>query len=53
VLNQTFSALKLEKHPDKTSIGKTERGFDFFGYHLMTILIGFNGSIRNRLTPRS
>jgi len=32
VLNQTFSTLKLEKHPDKTLIGKTERGFDFIGY---------------------
>jgi len=33
VLNQTFSELNLEKHPDKTSIGKVERGFDFLGYH--------------------
>ena len=33
VLNQTFSELKLEKHPDKTLIGKTELGFDFLGYH--------------------
>jgi hypothetical protein len=33
VLNQTFNDLKLEKHPDKTLIGRTERGFDFLGYH--------------------
>ena len=32
VLNQTFNELKLEKHPDKTLIGRTERGFDFLGY---------------------
>lgn len=32
VLNQTLSELKLEKHPDKTLIGRTERGFDFLGY---------------------
>ncbi len=32
VLNQTLSELELEKHPDKTLIGKTERGFDFLGY---------------------
>jgi hypothetical protein len=32
-LNQTFNELMLEKHPDKTLIGKTERGFDFLGYH--------------------
>ena len=28
-----FSQLKLEKHPDKTFIGKVEKGFDFLGYH--------------------
>jgi len=33
VLNQTFDELKLEKHPDKTSIGRIEKGFDFLGYH--------------------
>jgi len=26
----------LEKHPDKTFIGRIERGFDFFGYHFST-----------------
>ena len=33
VLNQTFNELKLVKHPDKTLLGRTERGFDFLGYH--------------------
>ena len=33
VLNQTLAELKLEKHPDKTFIGKIEIGFDFLGYH--------------------
>ena len=32
VLNHTFNELKLEKHPDKTLLGRTERGFDFLGY---------------------
>lgn len=32
VLNQTLKELKLEKHPDKTLIGRIERGFDFLGY---------------------
>ncbi len=32
-LNQAFNHLKLEKHPDKTYIGKIENGFDFLGYH--------------------
>jgi hypothetical protein len=34
VLNQTFDELKLEKHPDKTTIGRVEREFDFLGYHI-------------------
>jgi hypothetical protein len=34
VVNETFDALSLEKHPDKTFIGRVERGFDFLGYHL-------------------
>jgi RNA-directed DNA polymerase len=34
VLNETFAELGLEKHPDKTFIGRTEKGFDFLGYRL-------------------
>jgi len=33
LLNQTLAELKLEKHPDKTFIGKIDKGFDFLGYH--------------------
>ncbi len=33
VLNETFDELKLEKHPDKTAMGRTEKGFDFLGCH--------------------
>jgi len=32
-LNQILGKLKVEKHPDKTFIGKIEKGFDFLGYH--------------------
>ena len=32
-LNETFAALKLAMHPNKTFIGKIEKGFDFLGYH--------------------
>lgn len=31
--NQVLTSLRLEKHPDKTFIGRIERGFDFLGYH--------------------
>ena len=32
VVNQVLGTLGLEKHPDKTFIGRVERGFDFLGY---------------------
>ncbi|MEH6579730.1 MAG: reverse transcriptase/maturase family protein [Amphritea sp.] len=32
LLNQTFNELKIEQAPDKTFIGRIERGFDFLGY---------------------
>jgi len=28
------TGFKLEKHPDKTVIGRVEKGFDFLGYHI-------------------
>ena len=28
-----LDGLGLQKHPDKTFIGRIERGFDFLGYH--------------------
>jgi RNA-directed DNA polymerase len=33
VVNQVLGSLRLEKHPEKTFIGRIERGFDFLGYH--------------------
>jgi hypothetical protein len=32
-LNEIFNGLGLEQHPDKTFIGRIEKGFDFLGYH--------------------
>jgi hypothetical protein len=40
VLNKTFNELGLEQHPDKTLIGRTERGFDFLGYFLKPGFLG-------------
>jgi len=34
IVNQTLGQLKVEKHPDKTFIGRIERGFDFLGYRI-------------------
>ncbi len=33
VVNEVLGSLCLLKHPDKTFIGRVERGFDFLGYH--------------------
>jgi hypothetical protein len=33
VANQVLERLKVEKHPDKTFVGRVLRGFDFMGYH--------------------
>ena len=35
-LNNEFNRMKIVKHPDKTFIGKIEKGFDFLGYHFST-----------------
>ena len=33
ITNRILEQLIVEKHPDKTFIGKIQRGFDFLGYH--------------------
>jgi hypothetical protein len=33
VVNQTLNGLQSEKHPEKTFIGKIERGLEFLGYY--------------------
>jgi len=34
VVNQTLADLKVEQHPDKTFIGRIDRGFCFLGYDI-------------------
>jgi RNA-directed DNA polymerase len=34
VVNQVLASLRLEKHPDKTFIGRIEKGFNFLGYNV-------------------
>jgi RNA-directed DNA polymerase len=33
IVDRTLDELAVEKHPDKTTIGRITRGFDFLGYH--------------------
>ncbi len=39
IVNETLNMLKVDKHPDKTFIGKVERGFDFLGYFLKPAMV--------------
>jgi hypothetical protein len=34
VVNQVLASLGLVKHPEKTFIGRIEKGFDWLGYHM-------------------
>jgi hypothetical protein len=34
VMNQVLASLGLVKHPEKTFIGRIEKGFDWLGYHI-------------------
>lgn len=52
ILNQTFSELNLEKHPDKTLIGKVERGFDFLGYYLKPYSLNISKKTVERFMER-
>ena len=33
MVNEVLGSLRMEKHPDKTFIGRIQCGFDFLGYH--------------------
>ena len=52
VLNQTLNELILEKHPDKTLIGRTERGFNFLGYFIKPGLLTVSQESITRFTHR-
>ncbi|MCP4000036.1 MAG: hypothetical protein GY727_03910 [Gammaproteobacteria bacterium] len=49
LVNTVLEGLLLEKHPDKTFIGRAERGFDFLGYHFspdrLTVAAGTLGDL--------
>jgi hypothetical protein len=33
IMNEEFALLGLTKHPQKTTIGRVDKGFEFLGYH--------------------
>jgi hypothetical protein len=54
LVNQILGALRLEKHPDKTFIGRIARGFDFLGYHFtadsLTLAVGTLANFADRVS---
>ncbi len=53
LLNQTFQALTLSQHPDKTFIGHMDRGFDFLGYRFSRDPLSLGGQNRQPMIPTS
>ncbi len=51
-INQVLSLLSVEKHPNKTFIGRGERGFDFLGYFLTPNFITVSDSAIERCMNR-
>lgn len=52
MVNKTLNVLKVDKHPDKTFIGKVERGFDFLGYFIKTGILRVSRGTFERFTER-
>jgi RNA-directed DNA polymerase len=54
LVNQNLGSLRLEKHPNKTFVGRIERGFDFLGYHFtadsLTLAVGTLANFAERVT---
>ncbi|MCP4266580.1 MAG: hypothetical protein GY777_13570 [Candidatus Brocadiaceae bacterium] len=52
IVNATLNALKVEQHPDKTFIGRVERGFDFLGYFIKPGVLRVSRGTFERFTER-
>ncbi len=53
IVNETLNLLKVEQHPDKTFIGRVERGFDFLGYLVKPGVIGVGVNTIKRFALRA
>ncbi|XCN73192.1 MAG: hypothetical protein Q3M24_00055 [Candidatus Electrothrix aestuarii] len=51
-VNRVLASLLLEKHPDKTFIGKAMRGFTFLGYFLTPLAISVAQSAVDNMKQR-
>ena len=52
-VNQILQALKVKQHPDKTFIGRTEKGFDFLGYRFNQESLQVAAKIFNNFVRRA
>ncbi len=52
IVNETLAELKVEKHPDKTCIGRIARGFDFLGYTFSSAGLGIAPQTLGRCVER-
>ena len=52
IVNETLNVLQVDKHPDKTFIGKVESGFNFLGYFLKPGFIKVAVDTIKRFTQR-
>ena len=52
VVNETLAELEVEKHPDKTYIGRISRGFDFLGYTFSSAGLGIAPQTIERFVER-
>ena len=52
LVNETLAELKLDKHPDKTFIGRIGRGFDFLGYQFTPSGLGVAAKTIERFAER-
>lgn len=52
MVNQVLARLKLAKHPDKTFIGRIEKGFGWLGYELRPGLLSVARKTLERFLAR-
>jgi hypothetical protein len=52
IVNATLAELGLEKHPDKTFVGRAAKGFDFLGYRLSPAGLSVAKQTRERCAER-
>ena len=53
IVRTAFAKLELEMHPDKTFIGRVERGVDWLGYHITPSEVTVSGASIERFLKKA